>query len=340
MSLVADAVAGYRLPMKHGSAGPASIGKRSAEVQLVVNPHAGRGQAVTFVEPLLDALKARGYRVSALVTEDRTHALRWADACRLPPDYLICIGGDDTLDDLAPAAIRHQIPVIVVPTGFGNVCAQALGHRAEIPAILNLLESGRRIEMDVGLRRGRNGATGVFLAVTIYGFIETIKAMGEHAIDRGGGTLRTLGYLLATAKWLSPRQTLPSVTVEVDGEMLTDGAALVVVANMPVFPGKLVFTRDASPLDGLLEVCVVTGDTKRALIVALLNLLHDGPAGKHRILRRRGRMVRIAPVSPCGPMVPPSPNMWNETLTVLPRALPVLVPPFEARWEGRGFWGS
>src|SRR5439155_20311225 len=121
------------------------------------------------------------------------------------------------------------------------------------------------------------------------------------------------------------------MAIEVDGEMLTEGAALVVVANMPVFPGKLVFTRDANPLDGLLEVCVITGDTKRALIVALLNLLHDGPAGKHRILRRRGRMVRIAPVSRCGPTLPPSPNVWNETLTVLPRALPVLVPPSAAR---------
>ena len=337
MRLDTDSVAGHRLPIKHGSAGPASIGKRSAEVQLVVNPHAGRGQAVAFVEPLLDALKVRGYRGSVLITEDRTHALRWADACRVPPDYLICIGGDDTLDDLAPAAIRHQIPVIVVPTGFGNVCAQAFGHRAEIPAILELLESGRRIDMDVGLRRGPHGDTGFFLAVTIYGFIETIKAMGEHGIDRGGGTRRTLGYLLATAKWLSPRQPLPSVTVEVDGEMITDGAALVVVANVPVFPGKLVFTREANPLDGLLEVCVVTGDTKRALLVALLSLLHDGPAGKHRILRRRGQMVRIASVLPCGPTVPPRPNAWNETLTVLPRALPVLVPPSEARWEGRRF---
>ena len=178
--------------------------------------------------------------------------------------------------------------------------------------------------MDVGLRRGRNGATRIFLAVTIYGFIETIKEIGEHAVDRGGATLRTFGYLLATARWLSPREALPSVTVEVDGEMLTDGAALVVVANMPVFPGKLVFTRDASPLDGLLEVCIVTGDTKRALLVALFSLLRDGPAGKRRILRRRGPMVRIAPASLCGATVPPSPNAWNETLTVLPRALPVL----------------
>jgi diacylglycerol kinase family enzyme len=319
--------------MKHECRGRASIGKRSAEVQIVVNPQAGRGRAIAFVEPLLDGIKARGYRASVLVTEDRTHALRWAEACLVPPDYLICIGGDDTLDDLAPAAIRHKIPVIAVPIGFGNVCAQAFGHRAEIPAILDLLESGRRIDIDVGLRRGPDGDTRVFLAVTIYGFIETIKAMGEHGIERGGGMRRMLGYLLATVKWLSPSQVLPSVTVEVDGEMLTPGAALVVVANVPVFPGKLLFTRDANPLDGLLEVCVVTGGTKNALLAALFGLLLKGSAAKYRVLRRKGRVVRIAPVSPSIPVVLPAGGMrpasldgWNETLTILPRALPVLVP--------------
>jgi hypothetical protein len=159
------------------------------------------------------------------------------------------------------------------------------------------------------------------------GFIETIKAMGEDDIDQGGGARRTLGYLLATAKWLSPSHALPSVTVEVDGEMLTDGAALVVVANVPVFPGKLVFTGDANPLDGLLDVCVVSGGTKRALLLALLSLLLNGPVGKHRILRRPGRVVRISPAPPrsaaltTGETHSPNPDGWNETLTVLPRSL-------------------
>jgi diacylglycerol kinase (ATP) len=274
--------------MKHECRSRASIGKESAEVQIVVNPRAGQGRAVAFVEPLLEAIKARGYRVSVLVTEDRTHALRWTEACRVPPDYLICIGGDDTLDDLAPVAIRHKIPVIAVPTGFGNVCATAFGHRAEIPAILDLLESGRRIDIDVGLRRGSDEDTRVFLAVTIYEFIETIKAIGEHGIDRDGGMRRMVGYLLATAKWLSPSQVLPSVTVEVDGELLTHGAAPVVVANVPVFPGKLLFTRDANPLDGLLEVCVITGGTKTALVAALFGLLLNGSAANYRVLQPQG----------------------------------------------------
>jgi diacylglycerol kinase family enzyme len=309
--------------MKHENGVLASIGKHSATVQIVLNPRAGQGRGLVLIEPLLSGLRMRGYRPSVLVTRDRTHARRWAKDCRRPPEYLICLGGDDTLDDLAEAAIRHQIPIISTPLGFGNVCPQAFGHRADVPAILNLLEAGRQINIDVGLWQGGSGQTRFFLAVTIYGFIETIKAMGEAGIDRGGHVRRMIGYLLATARWLSLGQALPSVAIEVDGAIISEGAALAVVANLPVFPGKLVFSRDADPRDGLLDICVVSGDTKRALLLALCGLLLRAPSGDHRILRRRGRVVRIRP--PAAGAHPLGLDGGLETLTVLPRALPVLV---------------
>jgi diacylglycerol kinase (ATP) len=303
----------------------ANIGKRSATVQIVLNPRAGQGRGATLIEPLVAGLRTRGYRTSVLITKDRTHARRWAKECRRPPEYLICLSGDDTLDDLAEAAIKHQIPIISTPMGYGNVCPQAFGHRDDVPAILDLLEAGRKIEVDVGLWQGGSKETRYFLAVTIYGFIETIKAMGEAGIDRSGEVRRMIGYLLATAKWLSLGQALPSVAIEVDGVTISERTALAVIANLPVFPGKLTFTRDADPRDGLLDICVVTGDTKRALLAALCGLLIGAPSEDRRILRRKGKVVRIRP--PAARAHPLALDGGLETLTVLPRALPVLVPP-------------
>jgi len=186
--------------MKHESDPPVSTEKRSPEVQIVLNPRAGRGHGLVLVEPLTSELKRRGYSPSVLVTEDPGHARRWAKECRQPPDYLISLAGDDTLDDLAEAVIRHRIPIIAPPVGFGNVCAQAFGHRAEISAILDLLEAGRCIDVDVGVRQSADGAESFFLDVFIHGFVETIKLMGEDGIDRVSNTRRIAGYLLAAAK--------------------------------------------------------------------------------------------------------------------------------------------
>lgn len=322
-------LSGFGSPIKHVSSSGARIGKRSAEVQIVLNPRAGQGRGLALIEPLLSGLRRRGYRPSVLLTRDRTHALRWARDCAQPPNYLICLAGDDTLDDLAGVAIRHQIPIISVPLGFGNVFPQAFGHRADVPAILDLLEVDRRLDVDVGLWQGADGAARFFIAVSIYGFLETIKAMGEERIDHGGRVHRTTDYLLAAVKWLSWRQPLPAAAIEVDGEIVVEQAALAIVANLPVFPGKLVFSHDADPLDGLLDVCVVLGRSKRALCTALFGLLIDAPGGTQRVLRRKGRIVRIRPAG--GASHPPGQNGGAETLTILPRALPVLVPSSGAR---------
>jgi len=315
--------------MKHENLAPVSTGERLAEVQIVLNPRAGRGQGLLLVEPLVRELKRRNYRASVLVTEDGGHARRWATDCRRPPDYLISLAGDDTLNDLAGAVIRHRIPIISPPLGFGNVCSQAFGHRAEVSAILDLLEAGRCIDIDAGLRQSADGAESFFLDVTIHGFVETIRLMGEEGIGRVSHARRMAGYLLAAAKWLSSPLLSSTMVIEVDGETVSERASLALVANVPAFPGKLVFIPDADPCDGLFDVCIVLGDTKRALLAALCGLLLAAPSREQLLLRRRGRVVRIRPTAGGGQHL--GRDSGAETLTVLPRAVPVLMPATEMR---------
>ena len=310
--------------MKHENDAPVSTGKPLAEVQIVLNPRAGRGHGLVLVEPLICELKRRGYRPSLLITEDYGHARRWAKDCRQPPDYLISLAGDDTLNDLAEAVIRHRIPIISPPLGFGNICSQAFGHRAEVSAILDLLEAGRCIDIDAGLRQSDGGVESFFLDVTIHGFVETIRSMGEEGIGRVSHMRRMAGYLLAAAKWMSSGQASSTMAIEVDGETVSERASLALVANVPAFPGKLVFTPDADPCDGLFDLCVILGDTKRALLAALCGLLVAAPSRDDRLLRRRGRVVRIRPTA--GGAQSFGRDGGEETLTVLPRAVPVLVP--------------
>jgi diacylglycerol kinase family enzyme len=153
--------------------------------------------------------------------------------------------------------------------------------------------------------------------------------MGEEGIGRVGHARRMAGYLLAAAKWMSSPQVSSTMVIEVDGETVSERASLALVANVPAFPGKLVFTPDADPCDGLFDLCVVLGDTKRALLAALCGLLLAAPSRKRRLLRRRGRVVRIRPTA--GGDQSFGPGGGAETLTVLPRAVPVLMPPTEMR---------
>jgi diacylglycerol kinase (ATP) len=142
-------------------------------------------------------------------------------------------------------------------------------------------------------------------------------------------TRRMAGYLLAAAKWMSSGQVSSTMAIEVDGETVSERAPLALVANVPAFPGKLAFIPDADPCDGLFDVCVVLGDTKRALLAALCGLLLAAPSREQRLLRRRGRVVRIRPTTGGGQHF--GRDSGAETLTVLPRAVPVLMPATEMR---------
>lgn len=326
---VGTSLSGCNTLSKPENDAPVSTEKRFAEVQIVINPRAGRGDGLVLVEPLTYELIRRGYRPSVLVTEDRDHARRWAKECRQPPDCLISLAGDDTLNDLAEAVIRHRIPIISPPLGFGNVCSQAFDHRADVSAILDLLETGRCIEVDAGLRQGTDRMESFFLDVTIYGFIETIRSIAEEGIDRAQHTQRMAAYLRAAARWVSSGQPPSTMAIEVDGETVSDRTSLALVANLPAFPGNLVFTPDADPCDGLFDICVVLGTTKRALLAALCGLLLAAPSREQRLVRRRGRVVRIRPTA--GKAQSSGADSGAETVTVLPRAVPVLVPRHWAR---------
>jgi len=110
--------------------------------------------------------------------------------------------------------------------------------------------------------------------------------------------------------------------VEVDGERLPGEAALAIVANVPTYRGFLNLTPLASPLDGLLDVFCVPRTTKLRLVSLLFAALLRPPSGRGPAISRRARRVWLEVE-----------GRASEELTVLPGALPVLVP---AGWPNDG----
>lgn len=316
--------------------------KTSPVVQIVLNPCAGRARGPRILDPLTTALRARGFRPEILVMDGPQAALRWSD--RFPPrtDYLVSLGGDDTLDELAYAALRHQIPLIAVPVGFGNACARHFGHDATVATILDLLERGKCIQVDAALQEfGDEGPPSVFLSAAIYGFLNLVKHAGEQTYFLRRRYLRKLHYMLSAARSLSPNFPLPALAIEVDGELLTDEAAVAIVSNVPAFPGHLLFTPDADPMDGLLDVCIVLAESGFGLLSRLFDLWRGSASVERHLIRKQGRRIRITGTRGLGynnglPLAAPGPTKKiTETLTVQPRAVPVLVAPAFMPQEAR-----
>jgi diacylglycerol kinase (ATP) len=154
----------------------------------------------------------------------------------------------------------------------------------------------------------------MFLANQTFGFIRMVQLAVERAPAPAGQRLRRyLDYWRAAARTIAAIP-LPALRVEADGVRLADGAAMVVVANVPTFRGFLTMTPDASPFDGLLDVFVVPAMSKPRLVALLLAFLVHAPGRWRPVRCRRAAHVRV--------MAPGA----ERVLSVLPAAVPVLLP--------------
>jgi diacylglycerol kinase (ATP) len=285
----------------------------SRPVQIVITPGSGAGLARRTARRLRRRLAARGREADVRSFDDLAALTQWAETCEPEFSYLVCIGGDATLSAAARASMRHGVPFVPVPNGFGNVFARVFGHPKRARDVMALLETGEVRRVDVGLARNER-VEEVFLSHRSFGVLEQIQQVAERG--RQQPQTRFLRYLWywGVAYQFFFRTRLAGFTVEVDGTLVADDAVLVTVANVETYRGFLPLTPAATPIDGLFDVAVVPRVSQAVLLAGLLRLWLR--PGRWRGLKLyRGRRVVVT-----------TPRR-REALTVRRFALPLLVPP-------------
>jgi diacylglycerol kinase (ATP) len=292
----------------------------SGPVQIIVTPGSGEGRALATARRLRRRLVLRG-RATTIRSFDNLAALtHWAETCGPEFSHLVCIGGDGTLSAAARAAMRHGVPFVPVPNGFGNIFARVFGHPKRTRDVAALLETGEVRRVDVGVVSGPAGeaflgpAEEVFLSHRSFGVLEQIQQVAEQGRQQPQTRLLRYLWYWGVAYQFLFRTRLAGFTVEIDGTQVTDDAVLVTVANVETYRGFLSLTPSAVPIDGSFDVAVVPRVSQVALLAGLLRLLL-GPGRWRRLQLYRGRRVVVK-----------TPRR-REELIVRRRALPLLVPP-------------
>jgi diacylglycerol kinase family enzyme len=176
-----------------------------------------------------------------------------------------------------------------------------------------------------GLIAGAVGASGAGIAAgVIWGWV---AGWGSSATcwTNGVGGWRSRQPTTLWRRWIAYYRTalrhlrdtpLAALQVAVDGRVLTQDAAVVTVANVETYGGWLRLTPAASPVDGLFDVFVMQGTTKREILAKLLRRHFRLPGDNSGTRLYRGRRVSVAA----------SRSARNE-LELIPGVLPVLVSP-------------
>ncbi len=282
---------------------------RTRPVQIIATPGSGNGAALAVAEDLREMLRAGGHDVRLDVFPRLERLSRWTATSPAGFSLLISVGGDATQSAAAMAAARRSVPLLPVPVGFGNLFARAFRLPNRVEQVRQLLERGELVHADVGLQNGEP-----FLCHASFGLLSDIQARVESGHYPRARWRRWVEYYRTAVRHL--RDTpLPKLQVIVDGRVVTEDAVVVSAANVETYGAWLRLTPAASPVDGLFDVFVMEGATKREALAALLRR-HLRLPGAQSGAVYRGRRVTVSAAGSA-----------PDDLDLVPGILPVLVSP-------------
>lgn len=284
---------------------------------VVFNPIAGRGVIRRVVPSLLRRLEDRGIRTDCYETKHHGDALESVGKRASAYDFILCAGGDGTVNEVLNALALTDVPLLICPLGTGNVSAKELGIRFNNRSFFRILIEGYAIKYDLAIANGR-----FFFNMMGVGF-DALVTYTYH--QRRQGNMRMIEYLpLALSLYMD--YEYPVLRARAGG--ISREAGFVIVANSSSYGGPFRFVPSASMRDGKVDACIMKGrrprDFLRYAFSAFLNRmpeLHDV-----ELIRATEVLVdsdRRVPYQVDGDFAG-----WTPVrVEVVPRALNVIVPP-------------
>ncbi len=240
---------------------------------IVVNPISGRLKGRRVAARLAEGLGERGVEAETISTEapgDGRQAAEQADPGEV--SAILCAGGDGTVNEVVNGLAGKGIPVALFPTGTGNVLAKEFGIRAKADAVCDAVAAGQTVELALGEVNGRR-----FVLFVGGGFDAAVARRFEQTRN---GPVSKLSYLLPILHVLF-RYPCPDIHVTVDGEPV-GSSPHVLVANVRSYGGPFVMVPDAAPTADVLDICLISGKSRPALI------RRGWAAFRHRLLNHHG----------------------------------------------------
>lgn len=253
---------------------------------IIANPAAGGGRAYRSIQRVVRQWRYPGWDINLLTTDGPKHAGILAQTLlQTPPDILAVCGGDGTLNEIATHLPRPPFPIAVIPAGTANVLAKELGLPLNPLRALQIALNGTVRRIDLGMVGPGNARR--FLFVAGIGFdAHAVLSVSPYLKSKLG----MAAYALAALNCLKNYQ-FPEFEVCAGNQTFTATSCL--VCNSRKYGGGMVFCPDADMQDGLLDVLVIEGRRRLALLRFLLMAWMRKPISRDWTHRLRAKSLKI-----------------------------------------------
>ncbi|MGK4567970.1 diacylglycerol/lipid kinase family protein [Flavobacterium sp. 3HN19-14] len=217
-------------------------------IHFIVNPISGKGEGKITKNFLLQYFSAADYKIEVDFSDYKKHAIGLTEAAVLQkPDIIVACGGDGTIHEVASVLVNSEIPLGIIPIGFGNGLASNLKIEKQIEKAIKIIQRGSPSPIDVGLADGK-----YFFSNMGMGIDAMIIKKYENLEQRSLST-----YMKSSL--LSIFQYKPSVChIYFGGKTVKAEPFLLFISNSNEMGYNMSLTPKASLQDGLLDLMVIS----------------------------------------------------------------------------------
>lgn len=173
--------------------------------------------------------------------------------------HIVIAGGDGTINQAINNLKKHHLPFGIIPSGSGNGLAFSAGIPKNIPAALSIAFAGKTEWTDAFTINGQ-------FACMLCGLGFDAQVAHDFALDEKRGLITYVKKVIQnffTAKPYPFALKLENKIIELDAYFIS-------IANSNQFGNNFTIAPKASLNDGLLDVVVVTQQTKLNLLLQTL----------------------------------------------------------------------
>ena len=288
------------------------------------NPAAGRFPlSEKRLKALLKTLYDYGIRVETAITQPSQETPLNLEN----KDLLIVYGGDGTLHEAIPEAVKWQVPVALLPAGTTNVLARELGIPRDPERALSLVPQRKLQRIHLGWGARGLSPSSPPQAGRYFHLMAGIGFDGDVISRTGQHLKKSLGM---AAYWLVAHVSLlkyPMTLFELNLEGEVHQGTFAVIGNARNYGGELHITPQASVQENCLDVCLFTSQKRWRYLLYLWGVLSGRHLRYPDVLYRKVKHLKVSsdcpvPIQMDGELIGRSPMEFSSSSEVLQVVVP------------------
>jgi len=312
------------------------------KIALIFNPSAGRGKANRKRKKVEACLKAQHIPYEIFVTQSEAHLVKIATQVVHKFPVIVGAGGDTTLTIIAQQIFRYKKgnTLGVISLGSVNDLAREIGvHKIEHAC--RAIKRGRAVFLDVGvLKRGAQEDPFFFLGQASIGLGVEVNRYIEIWMDKHAFMSRfyTIAQKVAAVGgfYNSFKRKIVPLTVDLKQTEGTTSlfSPFIIFTNTSINAREFRLSPFASPVDGLLDCCILNASTFPDFVNALIHIKRQTHLETNKVEIIQDKYFKIHAPHPIEIQADGEIFQSNGEIEIstLPRALNVIINPESLHW--------